>query len=175
MNLFLGYPTYSLTVTLMSLLIFTGIGAYLSGRRRAQANTVPFLLVGITALTLFYLFGLTPMTDALLNLAFTLRVLISFIVLAPLGLCLGMFMPIGLAHVAGLGEFPREYVAWGWAVNGFASVVGSALATILAMIYGFDVVLFLGLVAYLIALLAWFRLSQPTAGRRRGLHRATTP
>ncbi len=76
--------------------------------------------------------------------------------------------------MAGLGEFPREYVAWGWAVNGFASVVGSALATILAMIYGFDVVLFLGLVAYLIALLAWFRLSRPVGIRRRGLHQATS-
>jgi len=161
LNLFLGYPTYSLTVTLMSLLIFTGIGAYLSGRRRAQANTVPFLLVGITALTLFYLFGLTPMTDALLNLAFTLRVLISFIVLAPLGLCLGMFMPLGLERVSGLSEYPREYVAWGWAVNGFASVTGSVLATILSMVVGFDIVLVLGLAAYGLAVLAWATLSRP--------------
>ena len=32
LTLFLGYPTYSLTVTLMSLLVFVGIGALLSGR-----------------------------------------------------------------------------------------------------------------------------------------------
>ncbi len=32
LTLFLGYPTYSLTVTLMSILIFTGIGALLSDR-----------------------------------------------------------------------------------------------------------------------------------------------
>ena len=32
LNLFLGYPTYALTVTLMSLLVFTGVGALLSGR-----------------------------------------------------------------------------------------------------------------------------------------------
>jgi hypothetical protein len=161
LNLFLGYPTYSLTVTLMSLLIFTGVGAYLSGRRRARANTVPVLLVGIVALTLFYLFGLTPMTDALLNLAFTLRVIISFLVLAPLGLCLGMFMPLGLERVSGLSEYPREYVAWGWAVNGFASVTGSVLATILSMVVGFDIVLVLGLAAYGLAVLAWSTLGRP--------------
>jgi hypothetical protein len=161
LNLFLGYPTYALTVTLMSLLIFTGIGAYLSGRLRQQRNTVPLLLAGIVALTLFYLFGLTPMTDALLSLAFALRVLISFVVLAPLGLCLGMFMPLGLERVSGLSDFPREYVAWGWAVNGFASVTGSVLATILSMVVGFDVVLVLGLAAYVLAFAAWSTLSRP--------------
>ena len=67
------------------------------------------------------------------------------------------------------GEAGREYVAWGWAVNGFASVVGAALATILAMIFGFDVVLELGLGAYLLALLAWRRLAgpYPVGGGRR--------
>jgi len=161
LNLFLGYPTYSLTVTLMSLLIFTGVGAFLSGRRRQRPNTVPVLLAGITALTLFYLFGLTPMTDALLSLAFALRVLIAFAVLAPLGLCLGMFMPLGLEAVSGLSEYPREYVAWGWAVNGFASVTGSVLATILSMVVGFDLVLVLGLAAYGLAVVAWVTLSRP--------------
>ena len=61
-------------------------------------------------------------------------------------------------------------MAWGWAVNGFASVVGSVLATILSMIYGFDVVLVLGLGAYLLALArlvdAW-RGSPPPGGHRR--------
>ena len=49
-----------------------------------------------------------------------------------------MFMPLGLAPVAELTDHPREYVAWGWAVNGFASVVGAVLTTILAMTFGFD-------------------------------------
>ena len=34
--LFLGYPTYSLTVTLASVLLFTGVGALISGRRAAK-------------------------------------------------------------------------------------------------------------------------------------------
>ena len=51
-------------------------------------------------------------------------------------------------------------MAWGWAVNGFASVVGSALATVLSMTFGFDWVLFLGLACYVLAVAAWFRLSR---------------
>jgi hypothetical protein len=169
LNLFLGYPTFSLTVVLMSLLVFTGLGALLSERVRPEFHrwAVPILFVVLVGLCVFYLAGLTPVTNALLNLPLTPRILIAFAVLAPLGLCLGMFMPFGLAKVAAISSAPREYVAWGWAVNGFASVVGSALATILAMIYGFDVVLFLGLMAYLVALGAWMLLSRPLGGRGR--------
>ena len=50
----------------------------------------------------------------------------------PLGLCLGMFMPLGLGVVNGLSDHPDEYIAWAWAVNGFFSVIGSVLTTILS-------------------------------------------
>ena len=68
LTLFLGYPTYSLTVTLASILIFTGVGALLSGRHRHRPRVVPTLFVVITGLTLFYQFALPPLTDGLLSL-----------------------------------------------------------------------------------------------------------
>jgi hypothetical protein len=159
LNLFLGYPTYALTVTLMSLLVFTGLGALLSSRVGERRRTVPTLVLGIIGLTVFYVLGLTPLTDGLLGLPMVARVPIAFVLLAPLGLCLGMFVPLGLRAVSAMSEAPREYVAWGWAVNGFASVVGAVLATLLSMTFGFHVVLWLGLLAYLIAMLAWRRLA----------------
>jgi hypothetical protein len=153
LTLFLGYPTYSLTVTLMSLLIFTGVGAYLSERFKDRgASVAPVLVAAITALTLFYLFGLMPLTTALLSWPLAARILVALAVLAPLGVCLGMFMPLGLGAVARTTDHAREYVAWGWAVSGFASVIGSVLSTILAMTFGFGVVLALALGIYLIAL-----------------------
>ena len=155
LTLFLGYPTYSLTITLMSLLVFVGVGAFLSGRLQANPRpALPRLALLIAALTAFYLYGLPRLTDAALGLPLAARVPIAFAILAPLGVCLGLFMPLGLGTVAGLSTHPREYVAWGWAVNGFASVVGAVLATILAMTYGFHVVLVVALVIYLIALLS---------------------
>ncbi len=160
LNLFLGYPTYALTVTLMSLLVFTGLGALLSPRIGNRPRTVPMLLVGITGLTVFYVLGLTPLTDSLLGLPIAARVPIAFVLLAPLGICLGLFMPLGVRAVSTLTEARREYVAWGWAVNGFSSVVGAVLATLLSMVYGFHMVLLLGLAAYLLALLTWRRLAR---------------
>ena len=155
LTLFLGYPTYSLTVTLMSILIFTGIGALLSTRLHDKVkHLVPALVVAITLLTAFYQFALDPATDALLHLPLAARVPIALIALAPLGLCLGMFMPLGLRAISDVTKYPSQYVAWGWAVNGFASVVGAVLSTILAMSLGFRTVMLIALITYFVALTA---------------------
>ncbi|MDQ1467125.1 MAG: hypothetical protein QOH10_1540 [Actinomycetota bacterium] len=158
---FLGYPTYSLTVTLASILVFTGIGALVSKRFSAcPARALPVLLTALCVLTLFYVFGLDGVTDSLLSASLGLRIVVTLLLLAPLGLCLGMFMPLGLGLVGGLSEHADEYVAWSWAVNGFFSVIGSVLTTILAMIYGFRLVQFFGLVVYAIAGLALLGLQR---------------
>ncbi len=168
--LFLGYPTYSLTVTLASLLIFTGVGALLSGRVKATPDrAVKVLAPVIVALGAGYMFLLPVLTESLLTTGLAIRVMAAFVVLAPLGVTLGIFMPLGLGAVAALTDHGEEYVAWGWAVNGFASVIGSVLTTIIAMVFGFNVVLALAVVVYLVALVALRRLQRPlTMG-------ATTP
>jgi hypothetical protein len=159
LTLFLGYPTYSLTVTLASILIFTGVGAFLSARLEPRSSRlVPSLLAAIVALTLFLQFALPEITGACLGWALPARVVLVFVILAPLGICLGLFMPLGLGAVARMTEFSREYVAWGWAVNGFSSVIGAVLSTILAMTFGFRGVLFFALIAYVTALGALHRL-----------------
>jgi hypothetical protein len=162
LTLFLGYPTYSLTVTLASILLFTGLGALLSGRyEHRRERVVPVLLAAIVGLSLFYGFGLPPLLDALLSWPLAARIPVAFLVLAPLGLCLGTFMPVGLQAVARLTDHDQEYVAWGWAVNGFASVIGSVLTTLLAMAFGFGTVLLIALVTYLVALTALWGLLRP--------------
>jgi hypothetical protein len=162
--LFLGYPTYSLTVTLASLLAFTGVGALLSARLTFPARRVVAILApAIVVLGALYMFVLPMLTDALLTTGLAVRVAVAFVVLAPLGVTLGMFMPLGLGAVAGLTEHREEYVAWGWAVNGFASVIGSVLTTIVAMVYGFNTVLALAVVVYLVALAALLRLRRTAA------------
>jgi hypothetical protein len=164
LTLFLGYPTYSLTVTLASILVFTGIGALLSDRLAPSSWRASFpLLAALVALTFLYLVGLPAATDALFQLPLGARVALAFVFLAPLGVCLGMFMPLGLGAVSRLTSHSREYVAWGWAVNGFASVVGSVLTTLLAMSFGFAMVLLFALAAYVVAIVALRGLLRPAA------------
>jgi hypothetical protein len=155
---FLGYPTYSLTVTLASILVFTGLGALTSKRLARHRALMPVLLVALLVITVFYETVLDDLTTSLLDRSFAIRVIVSLLVLAPLGFCLGMFMPLGLSVVGRLGDHADEYIAWSWAINGFFSVIGSVLTTILAMSYGFSAVQYLGLAVYGIAGIAFTRL-----------------
>ena len=49
-------------------------------------------------------------------------------------------------------------MAWGWAINGVFSVIGSVLTTILSMTFGFRAVQAIALGTYLLAGLAFLRL-----------------
>jgi hypothetical protein len=157
--LFLGFPTLSLTVTLAAILVFTGGGAILSNRFADRPRQVmPLLLAALLGLTVFYQFGLPSLTSSFLTQELPVRIILSLAVLAPLGVCLGMFMPLGLRLVSGLTGYEQEYVAWSWAVNGFFSVMGAVLTTILSMTFGFTPVLYLALAVYVVAVLAFLLL-----------------
>ena len=146
-----------------AILLSTGVGALLSRRLVDRARiAVPILLAVLAALTLFYELALPSILDGrLLSTGLAVRVVFAGAILTPLGLCLGMFMPLGLGRVASLTEHGEEYVAWAWAVNGFFSVIGSVLTTILSMAIGFRTVQFAALAIYAVAVVAFTRL--PTA------------
>jgi spermidine synthase len=179
LTLFLGYPTYSLTITLFSLLVFTGLGSLIGERYGDGRAVLVRLLGGVVVLALFYQWGLGPIVARLGGAALELRIAVAVVMLAPLGLCLGAFMPLGLRTVGRLTEHRETYVAWAWAVNGFCSVVASVLATILSMTIGFTWVLAaaaalygLGVLAMAPLLAARPAMMQPAERRLPGSARA---
>ena len=127
--LFLGFPTYALSVVLFSLLAFTGIGSLLSTRLATPRRTLIAALAFACVLIAAAAFGLQPLLRALIEWPFAARVALSVVLLAPAGLALGMAMPIGLTRLAGLHP---GAVPWAWAVNGIASVLASVLAVAVA-------------------------------------------
>jgi hypothetical protein len=61
---------------------------------------------------------------------------------------MGMPFPLGLRR---LSARAAGFVPWAWGINGFASVVSAVLATLLAIEFGFNVVIVLALVLYVLA------------------------
>jgi hypothetical protein len=177
LTLFLGYPTHALTVTLFALLVSTGVGSLVSERYQApRARVLAGLLAGLAALLASYRWGLDPLVHAFLGAPFGARVGIAVAVMAPLGLCLGAFMPLGLRTVAAVSVHREAFVAWAWAVNGFFSVAGSVLTTILSMAFGFRAVLVAAGAAYLIAVAALARIpAAPISDPQRGIDPRRTP
>ena len=161
LTLLLGYPTYSLTVTLFSILLATGTGSLLSGRVRLPRKRLLIRLACVlVALVFLYQLGMSALVEATIARPLPVRIAVAALLLVPLGLVLGMFMPIGLRTVAALTDYAEEYVAWGWAVNGFCSVVASILSTMLSMTFGFTWVMSLAVGVYLIGIAALARVPE---------------
>ena len=78
--------------------------------------------------------------------------IVSILLIAPLAFCMGMPFPLGLERVG--AEMPG-FIPWAWGINGCASVVSAVMASLLAIQFGFTVVIILALLLYLAAALAF--------------------
>lgn len=146
--LLLGYPTYSLSVTIFSLLVFASYGAWLSKRWWATPKKMLMgLLVATIALVGLEIVLLPLIREWFLAQSLPVRIVMTVLLQLPLGTCLGMYFPTGIAV---LREREPRLVPWAWAVNGVASVVSSVLAVILAMSIGFSGVAILATCIYVV-------------------------
>ena len=67
------------------------------------------------------------------------------------GFFLGMPFPTGVRI---MGQHRQRLIPWGWAMNSYATVIGSVLSVLIAMSLGFSAVYLMAAGAYAIALLA---------------------
>jgi hypothetical protein len=146
LTLLLGQPVYSLTVTLFSLLLFTGLGS-MQLARRVRPNSAAALLVPLLIAAYIGVINLgSPfLVSKLIASALPIRILASVLLLLPLGLLLGIPFAYGL-RVTHAHE-PR-LTAWAWAVNGCLSVVGSISSVVISMNFGFSAVLWVAAFVY---------------------------
>lgn len=148
--LFLGHPTYALAVVLCTLLLSSGLGAALSeyiypDRAPARLKTVVALLALYAAV---FLVVSPRLFQETLALGVAARIGIAVALLVPLGLLMGVPFPLGIRL---MGYDYQRSVPWMFAINSAASVLGSVLAMLLAVHFGFASAVSAGLVLYLIA------------------------
>ena len=148
--IFLGHPTFSLSVVLFTLLVFGGVGSYATQHLIKPALTWA-LLVPFGALLLILLaFGLlTPaIIDAFSASGTNTRIIVAGAMLAPMGLFMGMPFPIGMKVAAMRRDAPTAFF---WGVNGATSVAGSVLTTAVALGWGLSVSFWVGMMSYVVA------------------------
>jgi hypothetical protein len=143
--LFLGHPTYALTVVVFLLLLSSGAGSVAARHRVTNANKILLLLGLIAGLIVLNVLVLPWLLSAAVGLPFTIKLVISALVLLPLGFFMGMPFPTGLRLV--------PTVEWAWALNAAASVLGSVMAMVIAIQFGLTVTLCCAALAYLLAAL----------------------
>ena len=110
---------------------------------------------------MLYVAVLPGLLDRFVGVAFPFKVLISGVLLVPLGLAMGMPFPTGLRTLAIPKERSAEHsIEWAWAMNAASSVLGSVLAIVIAIEFGLNITLACGAAAYGLAFLFHIQLHQ---------------
>ena len=145
LSLFLGHPTYSLTVVLAGILLSSGAGSLFAGRINWSRPWQPVILPVALILLTVMMWALAGLLTPSLGMGLTFKVALVMLLIAPPGLLMGIFMPMGLGA---LDRENKDLIPWAWALNGAASVAGSLGSLIVAMNFGYSRALLLGVISY---------------------------
>lgn len=150
--LFLHHPVYAISVSVAAFLMASGVGSTLVqrwGTRLPEKLLIRWVVCGIALIGIGYLFWLGKWFTYAAGLPFLGRLLLTALLIAPLGVLMGMPFPLALSSLA---SHAPGLIPWAWGINGCGSVISSMLATLLAIHYGFSTViatavgLYLGLI-----------------------------
>ncbi len=149
--LFLGPPTYGLSVILFGLLVSSGLGSlftynYLNSSRRLFMSQLMLLLM----IVLFGYFT-TNVISYYQASSLLVRILVSLAVIFSLGFFMGSALPLGMQLAS---KYSTKITPWLWGVNGATSICGSVLAMVVALSAGIQSTYLTGLLCYCLAFAA---------------------
>src|SRR5918997_1421168 len=164
--LLLGTPIMALTVILFSILLSGGIGSYVSGKifsKRPHKSVLASIPV-LAGIIIIYFIYLQQIIESNITMELPYRIALTFGLLFPAGFLMGFQFPslikmASLISILNKNEAVLQYDNYRnnknnnttllWGINIVASVIGTVLAAISAMIVGFNGNLLIGLCMYL--------------------------
>jgi len=156
----LSNPTVSASVLITGMLVFSGLGSFLSERYIDRARRVmPRIFLAIFAILALYAFTIDFALDWIGTLPYALRILLCLLLVMPPAFLMGFPMPTAMTTLGRLGK--DHMFLWAWGINGCFSVIGAALVPIIATSFGLPAVVLVGAFAYLVALPAFFSVLMP--------------
>ncbi len=148
--LFLGHPTYALTVVIFSMLVSSGLGSFMSLKIVGGKNARLVKVLGLVAVAVAILAAvIQPVLTAGVGLPLPVKMLATVLMLAPAGFVMGIPFPTGLRL---LEMRHQPSVRWAWSLNAAASVLGSVSALVLALYLGLVQTMLVGAGLYLLAM-----------------------
>lgn len=147
--LHLGRPVYAAAAVICTMLVCSGMGSYISQRLRPLPRNLTLVLLTVVVLILGYVLFQGPTLKGISTSS--LRVGAALVMVAVPAFLMGMPFPLGM-RVLSIDQ--RGQLAWAWGINGCASVVSTASATVMAVECGFTVVILTSAVLYAIAALS---------------------
>lgn len=149
-SLYLGHPTYTLSIVLFGMILFSGLGSLASDRLPNPAPAIWRVPLIAAALIAGLALAAQPLIESTIDQPLWVRCSVVLLLICPVSFFLGFCFPLGLRAVAVRSE---DATAWMWGVNGAFGVVASVLSIVLSMAFGISSSWILAAVFY--ASLGW--------------------
>ncbi len=157
-SFFLNDGMYGFAVVIASMLIFSGLGSFLSEKYLEEPRRGLLIACGVILLWVIAIFFfLDPLLLALIAIPLFLKYLVLILITAPLSIALGFPFSLGLSIFRGERE---HLLPWAWSINGSFSVIATPLANIIILSLGYKIVLVLSAIFYIIVFITYPNLSE---------------
>ncbi|KPL90153.1 spermidine synthase family protein [Herpetosiphon geysericola] len=162
LSVFLGHPVYALGILLFTIIASTGVGSFFSERLPLTKKPWIFVMPIVTALAILGIrFGLSAIIAAMITAPMATKIMVSIILIFPLGLLLGLFFPTGMQLVRSSGATETP---WYWALNGIFGVLCSASAVLISIYFTISVNFYIGVACYSLLVLCLRHMRQVNLG-----------
>jgi hypothetical protein len=165
---FLGHPTYALSVVLFSLLLTSGLGSFCAHVLMQRLAPRSLRLVFVALLAVVFVVGLASpfLMHRFEGAATGGRIAVALALLCPLGVVMGMPFPLGMRRA---DELSPAVSPWLWGINGAASVCASVVAVVIALSVGISASYWTGMACYVVAAASYaFWMSRAPAANAAG-------
>jgi hypothetical protein len=149
LTVYLSHPVLAAAVVIAGFLFFAGTGSLICsrfesalGHTHVRCGILLVAIGGVILLSINTLLGLSA------GLRLPLRILTALLLIAPIALPMGMMLPLGIRRLA----VDRSIlIPWAWGINGFASVLATLAAPLVALEFGYSMVGWLAIGCYAVA------------------------
>jgi hypothetical protein len=147
---FLGHPTYALSVVLFTLLLASGVGSFVAQGLMERLGPRQLRMIFVALLVCVLVVGVASpiLMERFEPVATPGRIGLAVGLLLPIGFVMGMPFPIGMRRAS---ELAATLAPWLWGINGAASVCASVLAVIVSLSLGISASYWAGVLSYVVA------------------------
>ncbi len=143
--LFFGQVIYSVAVIISSLLLFSSLGSLYS--QKLKTDRLKLIIIILFLLIIIYNLILPTILSKLIILNLIQKIILTIIMISPLSFLMGMPFPLAIRKI------DKSLIAWGFAVNGSASVLSTVIAVVIALSFGYSSVFVIAGFLYLATVL----------------------
>jgi spermidine synthase len=156
LSVFLSHPIYALGILLFTIILSTGIGSYLSDRLPLTRTPWVFIYpIATVVVILAVRFISSGLLAAMVDAPLLLKIVVSVLMIAPLGILMGFFFPTGMRLVRATNQVETP---WYWALNGVFSVLSSASAVFVSIYISISMNFYIGAACYALLLVGLYRM-----------------